>query len=69
MVIKMKKILSVLLILILVISLLAGCVKDSDNKTPSNSQEDTTSTTTCTLSTNLRIPAGIPVQEFTVMYT
>ena len=48
MVIKMKKILSVLLILILVISLLAGCVKDSDNKTPSNSQEDTTSTTTPT---------------------
>ena len=40
----MKKILSVLLILTLMLSLLAGCGNDKNNETPSDSQDGTTST-------------------------
>ena len=40
----MKKILSILLILILMLSLLVGCGNDKNNETPSDSQDGTTST-------------------------
>ena len=46
MVIDMKKILSILLILTLMLSLLAGCGKDVDSNTPTESQDDTSSTAT-----------------------
>ncbi len=45
MVIYMKKILSILLILMLILSLLSGCGKDNENKTPTESQESTSSVT------------------------
>ncbi len=46
MVIDMKKILSVLLILTLMLSLLVGCGKDVDSNTPTESQDGTSSTAT-----------------------
>ena len=46
MVIDMKKILSVLLILTLILSLLAGCGKDNENKTQNENPDGTSSTAT-----------------------
>ncbi|MBE7064120.1 MAG: hypothetical protein E7390_10105, partial [Ruminococcaceae bacterium] len=42
----MKKILSILLILTLMLSLLAGCGKDVDSNTPTERQDGTSSTAT-----------------------